>query len=91
MRKRFVGRITLLILARALAGKGGEVVAMGTPQQLAQHPASVTGRYLSNGWHQRAADHQRALDGRSWLTLTERVSIISSTLRHAFRSRRLSP
>ena len=50
--------------------QGGEVVAMGTPQQLAQHPASVTGRYLSNGWHQRPADRQRALDGRSWLTLT---------------------
>jgi excinuclease ABC subunit A len=50
--------------------QGGEVVAMGTPQQLALHPTSVTGRYLSNGWHQRPPDRQRSLDGRSWLTLT---------------------
>jgi excinuclease ABC subunit A len=50
--------------------QGGEVVAMGTPQQIAQHPTSVTGRYLNNGWHQRPAERQRSLDGRTWLTLT---------------------
>ncbi|HEY7494960.1 MAG TPA: excinuclease ABC subunit UvrA [Candidatus Tectomicrobia bacterium] len=49
--------------------QGGQVVARGTPQQLAQHPASITGHYLSNGWHQRAVGRQRALEGRSWLTL----------------------
>jgi excinuclease ABC subunit A len=49
--------------------QGGQVVAMGTPQQLSQHPASITGRYLSNGWHQRAVGRQRSLEGRSWLTL----------------------
>jgi excinuclease ABC subunit A len=49
--------------------QGGQVVAMGTLAQLAQHPTSITGRYLSNGWHQRAAGRQRALEGRQWLTL----------------------
>jgi excinuclease ABC subunit A len=49
--------------------QGGQVVAMGTPQQLAQHPASITGRYLSNGWHQRAVGRQRSLEGCAWLTL----------------------
>jgi excinuclease ABC subunit A len=52
------------------AGKqGGQVVAVGPPQQLAQHPDSITGRYLNNGWHQRQNGHQRSLDERTWLTV----------------------
>ncbi|MGQ4810067.1 UvrABC system protein A [Candidatus Entotheonellaceae bacterium PAL068K] len=52
------------------AGKqGGQVVAAGSPQQLAQHPESVTGRYLNNGWHQQRHGQQRALHGRLWLTV----------------------
>ncbi len=52
------------------AGKqGGQVVAAGTLDQLAQHPESVTGRYLSNGWHQACAGAQRLLDDRTWLAL----------------------
>jgi excinuclease ABC subunit A len=49
--------------------QGGQVVAVGTPQQLAQHPASITGHYLSNGWHQRTAGRQRSLAERAWLSL----------------------
>jgi excinuclease ABC subunit A len=49
--------------------QGGQVVAVGTPQQLARHPDSVTGSFLSNGWRQRRNGHQRALDGRRWLTV----------------------
>jgi excinuclease ABC subunit A len=52
------------------AGKqGGQVVAVGPPQQLAQHPDSITGRYLHNGWHQRQNGHQRCLEERTWLTV----------------------
>lgn len=49
--------------------QGGKVVAMGAPAQLAQHPESITGRYLNNGWHQRRCMPQRSLDGCDWLTL----------------------
>ena len=48
---------------------GGQVVAMGTPQQLAQHPDSITGQYLRNGWHHSSPGLQRTLAERSWLTL----------------------
>jgi excinuclease ABC subunit A len=42
------------------AGKqGGQVVAAGTLQELLQHPASLTGRYVSNGWHGRQGGRQR--------------------------------
>jgi excinuclease ABC subunit A len=52
------------------AGKqGGQVVAAGTLEQLAQHPESVTGRYLHNGWHQEPVGAQRSLENRSWLAL----------------------
>ena len=52
------------------AGKqGGQIVAAGTLDELAQHPESVTGRYLSNGWHHGQAGAQRALDDRAWLSL----------------------
>ena len=49
--------------------QGGQVVAVGTPEQLAQHPTSVTGRFLRNGWHQQQNGHYRALDERAWLTI----------------------
>jgi excinuclease ABC subunit A len=49
--------------------QGGCVVAVGTLQQLAQHPDSITGRYLSNGWHHQETRQRRVLDGRPWLTL----------------------
>ena len=52
------------------AGKqGGQIVAAGTFDQLAQHPESVTGRYLSNGWHPAQVGMQRSLDDRTWLAL----------------------
>ncbi|MEE8304621.1 MAG: excinuclease ABC subunit UvrA, partial [Candidatus Tectomicrobia bacterium] len=49
--------------------QGGQVVAMGTPEQLARHPESITGRYLNNGWHQHQNGHRRSLDGHAWLTV----------------------
>jgi excinuclease ABC subunit A len=53
------------------AGKqGGTVVAAGTLEQLAQHPDSVTGQYLSNGWHQTQRGRQRSLETCTWLTLS---------------------
>ena len=56
-------------LAQALACKAVEVVAAGTPEQLAQHPHSVTGRYLHNGWHQSHNGHQRSVEDCAWLTV----------------------
>ena len=53
------------------AGKqGGQVVAAGTLQELLQHPASVTGRYVSNGWHRRQGGRQRAVQDCPQLTLS---------------------
>jgi excinuclease ABC subunit A len=48
---------------------GGQVVAVGTLQQLAQHPDSITGRYLGNGWHRQEVFQRRSLAERTWLTL----------------------
>ena len=53
------------------AGKqGGQVVAAGTLQELLQHPASLTGRYVSNGWHGRQGGRQRAVQDCPQLTLS---------------------
>jgi excinuclease ABC subunit A len=53
------------------AGKqGGQVVAAGTLQELLQHPASLTGRYVSNGWHRHQGGRQRAVQDCSQLTLS---------------------
>jgi excinuclease ABC subunit A len=53
------------------AGKqGGQVVAAGSLQELLQHPASVTGRYVNNGWHQRQGGRQRAVQDCPQLTLS---------------------
>jgi excinuclease ABC subunit A len=53
------------------AGKqGGQVVAVGTLQELAQHPASLTGRYVSNGWHGQQGGRQRAVQDCPQLTLS---------------------
>ena len=47
--------------------QGGHVVAMGTPEQVAQNPASITGDYLSGRrgipvpGQRRKADHSRVL------------------------------
>ncbi len=49
--------------------QGGHVVAAGTLQELAQHPASLTGHYLNNGWHQRQSGRQRAVQECVWLTI----------------------
>jgi excinuclease ABC subunit A len=49
--------------------QGGQVVAVGTLQQLAQHPDSITGRYLGNGWHHQEKRPRRSLDDRTWLSL----------------------
>jgi excinuclease ABC subunit A len=53
------------------AGKqGGQVVAAGTLQELLQQPASVTGRYVSNGWHRYQGGRQRAVQDCPQLILS---------------------
>jgi excinuclease ABC subunit A len=53
------------------AGKqGGQIVAAGTLQELLQHPASLTGRYVSNGWHGRQGGRQRPVQDCPQLTLS---------------------
>jgi excinuclease ABC subunit A len=49
--------------------QGGHVVAAGTLQELAQHPESITGRYVANGWHQSQVGRQRAVQDAPMLTL----------------------
>ena len=50
--------------------QGGRVVAAGSPKHLAQHAASVTGRYLRrNGSRPGPAGRQRNLKDRPWLTV----------------------
>ncbi len=49
--------------------QGGHVVAAGSPKYLAQHAASVTGRYLRNGSHPGPAGRQRSLKNRPQLTV----------------------
>ena len=46
------------------------MVAAGTLQELVQHPASLTGRYVNNGWHGRQGGRQRAVQDCSRLTLS---------------------
>ena len=49
--------------------QGGHIVAAGSPQHLAQHAASVTGRYLRNGSRPGPAGRQRSLKDRPQLTV----------------------
>ena len=49
--------------------QGGHIVAAGSPQHLAQHPASLTGRYLRNGARPGPAGRQRSLKDRPHLTV----------------------
>ena len=49
--------------------QGGHIVAAGSPQQLAQHPASLTGRYLRNGARPGPAGRQRSLKDHPHLTV----------------------
>jgi excinuclease ABC subunit A len=50
---------------------GGQIVAQGTPEEVARHPTSLTGRYLARSLRitapksRRAADPERQLD-RAW-------------------------
>jgi excinuclease UvrABC ATPase subunit len=39
--------------------RGGEVIFTGTPRELAQHPTSLTARYLQGAWCGRSAPAQR--------------------------------
>jgi excinuclease ABC subunit A len=48
---------------------GGEVIAEGTPQQVAANPKSITGKYLSGEAQVRAPRAQRRVPGTRWLTL----------------------
>ncbi|MBK9125407.1 MAG: excinuclease ABC subunit UvrA [Chloroflexi bacterium] len=51
------------------AGKyGGQVVATGTPDEIARHPTSITGAYLSGREHVPVPGQRRLPDGR-WLTI----------------------
>jgi len=59
----------IIDLGPGAGAQGGQVVAAGTLQELAQHPASLTGRYVSNGWHQPQSGRQRSVQDGPWLTL----------------------
>ncbi len=48
---------------------GGQVVAQGTPEEVARHPASLTGQYLS-GRKGILIPEQRTPPGERWLTLS---------------------
>jgi excinuclease ABC subunit A len=48
---------------------GGQVIAEGTPQQIMDCPASLTGRYLSGASTALLRDRPRPLSGK-WLTVT---------------------
>ncbi len=48
---------------------GGQVIAEGTPQQIMDCPASLTGRYLSGASTALLRDQPRSLSGK-WLTVT---------------------
>ena len=47
MKKPSDGRTTWSILAPAPVRHGGEIVAHGTPDEIAQTPTSLTGAYMS--------------------------------------------
>lgn len=49
---------------------GGEVVAVGVPEQVAANPASLTGRYLSGELRVTAPNAGRIRVPRGWLTLS---------------------
>jgi excinuclease ABC subunit A len=48
---------------------GGEVVAAGTPQEVAVNPLSLTGRYLSGELRVSAPNQGQVRQPRGWLTL----------------------
>ena len=55
----------LIDLGPGAGDKGGELIATGTPEQLAEHPASVTAPYLKAALDQSrafAAQHQTAVE-----------------------------
>jgi excinuclease ABC subunit A len=53
------------------AGKnGGHIMAAGTPQQIMDDPASVTGQYLSGKIHLMARSEPRGLTGK-WITVED--------------------
>lgn len=60
----------LIDLGPGAGAQGGQVVAAGPPASLTQHPLSLTGRYLNNGWHQGLGGRQRTVEGRAWLTVS---------------------
>ena len=49
---------------------GGEVVAAGTPEQVAADPRSLTGRYLSGALRVSAPNGRQRRRPRGWLTLS---------------------
>jgi len=52
-----------------LAGKqGGQIVAQGTPQQICNHPNSLTGKYLS-GKKSVSLNHHQIFPPSSWLEI----------------------
>lgn len=48
---------------------GGEVIVAGTPEEVADHPASLTGKYLSGQMSIIAPNGNRRRESRGWLTL----------------------
>jgi excinuclease ABC subunit A len=58
---------------------GGEIVAQGTPQDIARHPASLTGQYLSGRKADRAAGTPPPPSGSKKLASRARAATTSRT------------
>jgi len=50
--------------------QGGEVVALGTPAEVQNNPASLTGQYLSGAQAIAVPERRPITDAQPWLTLT---------------------
>ncbi len=59
----------LIDLGPGAGRHGGEIIAQGTPGEVAQHPASLTGRYLSGRESIGVPSRRRAVDPQKILAL----------------------
>ena len=59
----------LIDIGPGAGSQGGRIVAQGTPDEVARHPESVTGRYLAGKSTLAARAKRRPLQADRWLTL----------------------
>ena len=65
MKRRSGAQITSLTSGPAAGAHGGEMVAAGTPEEVARNPASVTGLYISGKISIEVPEHRRTANGLS--------------------------